>query len=42
MHKFGGDLAISLLTTQGKQSLSNLLTRLQDIYVHILYIKGYK
>lgn len=42
MHKFGGDSAISLLTAQGKQSLSSLFTRLQDIYVHILYVQGYK
>lgn len=42
MYKFGGDLAISLLTTQGKQSLSILFTRLQDIYVHILYMQGHK
>lgn len=42
MHKFGEGLAISLLTTQGMQSLSSLLSRLQDIYVHLLYIKGYK
>ena len=42
MHKFGGDLAISLLATQGKQSLSCLLARLQDTYVHFRYMKGYK
>lgn len=40
MHIFGGDLAISLLVTQGKQRLSSLLTILHDTYLHFLH--GYK